>query len=81
LVDGDASYTEALGDLGQTDRLAVVHAPSVSKVLTEGQRRTDNPYMTENEPWCPDHGYGCEPSSCPCGHTIGCDCWGIANER
>lgn len=33
--------------------------------------------------WCPApvHGYGCEPSDCPCGHTLRCDCWEIANER
>lgn len=36
---------------------------------------------TEGEPWCPDHGYGCEPSNCPCGHTLRCDCVSIQNEH
>lgn len=31
--------------------------------------------------WCPEHGHGCEAQNCPCGHTIGCDCWSIANEH
>lgn len=31
--------------------------------------------------WCAEHGYGCEPSTCPCGHTINCDCWSIANDH
>lgn len=34
-----------------------------------------------NEPWCPDHGYGCEPQNCPCGHTLRCDCRSIADEH
>jgi len=33
------------------------------------------------EPWCPDHGYGCEPSDCRCGHTLRCDCRDIADEH
>lgn len=33
------------------------------------------------EPRCPEHGYGCEPSACPCGHTLRCDCKDIANEH
>lgn len=49
LVDGDASDAELLGDLGQPDGLAVVHQATVSKVLTQGQRRTDNQYMDRCE--------------------------------
>lgn len=33
------------------------------------------------EPWCAIHGYGCEPSNCPCGHTLRCDCWSISGEH
>lgn len=33
------------------------------------------------EPWCPDHGYGCEPQDCPCGHSLRCDCRSIADEH
>lgn len=36
---------------------------------------------TTPELWCPEHGYGCEPSECPCGHTLRCDCREIANEH
>ena len=46
------------------------------------QQRIDNARQwllpAPTEPWCPEHGYGCEPSNCPCGHTLRCDCREIA---
>lgn len=46
-VDGLPLDAEPSGDLGDADRLAVVHAGTVARVLTDDQQRSDNHYMTK----------------------------------
>ena len=45
LVHSDAGHPEPLSDLSQPHGVTIGHASTVSKVLTEGQCRTDNQYM------------------------------------
>ena len=73
---------------GQTSNLhacslcgAVVAYGSIPLHTLWHQGATDASVTVMDEPWCPDHGYGCEPSNCPCGHTLRCDCRGIADEH